>query len=101
MQKYYHRGAFYMDEDTLAKGKSEAEGEADKSGMDVRMKAHEYASAATGDDKFNKAAMPSVMQVKNFGRKGGTKYKGLVGEDTTYNGGGSLLGNDIKYSKRK
>ncbi len=101
LQKYYHRGAFYMDEDTLAKGKSEAEGEADKSGMDVRMKAHEYASAATGDDKFNKAAMPSVMQVKNFGRKGGTKYKGLVGEDTTYNGGGSLLGNDIKYSKRK
>lgn len=72
MQRYYHRGAFYMDDDTL------------KDKDDVRHRAAEYAKAATGDDKFDKSAMPKVMQVKKFGFAGyGTKYKGLSKEDTT------------------
>ena len=74
MQKYHHRGAFYMDEDTLGKAGKD----------DIRHKAAEYALAATGDDKFNKKAMPKVLQVKKFGFAGySTKYKGLAEEDTT------------------
>lgn len=76
LQRYFHRGAFYMDEDTL------------KDKDDVRNKAAEYARAATGDDKFDKRNMPKVMQVKKFGFAGySTKYKGLSKEDTTEKNG--------------
>jgi len=43
MQRFYHRGAFYMDEDTLKKDPN-----------DIRNKAKEYARAATGEDKIDK-----------------------------------------------
>ncbi len=73
LKRFYHRGAFYMDEDTLNKDKN-----------DVRHRAKEYAQAATGQEKVNMKAMPKVMQVKNFGMAGhSTKYKGLAKEDTT------------------
>jgi microfibrillar-associated protein 1 len=71
LQKFFHRGAFYMDESEWGEG-------------DIREKAGEYAKAATGEDKINKAKLPEVMQVKNFGlAKQNTKYKGLANEDTT------------------
>ena len=71
MQRYYHRGAFYMDDE---------EWTAD----DIRRKAKEYERAATGEDKIDKSKLPKVMQVKGFGlAKMGTKYKGLSKEDTT------------------
>eukprot|EP00571_Detonula_confervacea_P013741 CAMPEP_0172298734 /NCGR_PEP_ID=MMETSP1058-20130122/1252_1 /TAXON_ID=83371 /ORGANISM="Detonula confervacea, Strain CCMP 353" /LENGTH=649 /DNA_ID=CAMNT_0013008023 /DNA_START=34 /DNA_END=1983 /DNA_ORIENTATION=- len=73
LQRFHHRGAFYMDEDTLQNA-----GE-----NDVRHRAAEYSRAATGEDKINKSALPEVMQVKNFGFAGSTKYKGLAKEDTT------------------
>ena len=58
MQKYYHRGAFYLeDEENVLK-------------RDV--------SHATLEDKFDKSILPKVMQVKNFGRSGRTKYTHLV-----------------------
>jgi len=63
MQKYYHRGAFYLDE------------EQDVFKRDV--------SHATLEDKFDKTVLPKVMQVKNFGRSGRTKYTHLVDQDTT------------------
>lgn len=69
-QKFYHRGAFYMDES-----------EWDQS--DVRRKASEYAQAATGDDNRNRSKLPKVMQVKKFGFANQSKYKGLSAEDTT------------------
>ena len=69
-QRYYHKGAFFMDEDEWEEG-------------DVRRKASEYAKAATGDDKIDKASLPEVMRVKKFGRSGQGRYKGLVSEDTT------------------
>ncbi|XP_018620524.1 microfibrillar-associated protein 1 [Scleropages formosus] len=63
LQKYYHRGAFFMDE------------EEDVFKRDF--------SAPTLEDHFNKTILPKVMQVKNFGRSGRTKYTHLVDQDTT------------------
>lgn len=74
LQRFHHRGAFYMDEDTLAQAGEE----------DVRHRAAEYSRAATGEDKIDKSLLPEVMQVKRFGFAGySTKYKGLAKEDTT------------------
>ncbi|GFH45053.1 hypothetical protein CTEN210_01527 [Chaetoceros tenuissimus] len=75
MQRYHHRGAFYMDDDTL------------KDENDIRNKAAQYSKAATGDDKIDRKKLPKVMQVKKFGFAGGSKYQGLAREDTTDKGG--------------
>lgn len=63
LQKYYHRGAFYLDK----------EEEVFKQDF----------SAPTLEDHFDKTVLPKVMQVKNFGRCGRTKYTHLVDQDTT------------------
>lgn len=63
LQKYYHRGAFYLDQEE-----------------------HVFKqdfSAPTLEDHFDKTILPKVMQVKNFGRCGRTKYTHLVDQDTT------------------
>jgi len=63
LQKYYHRGAFFLDN------------EEDVFKRDF--------SGATLEDHFDKTILPKVMQVKNFGRSGRTKYTHLVDQDTT------------------
>jgi len=63
LQKYYHRGAFFMDQE-----------------QDVYTRDF---SGATLEDHFDKTVLPKVMQVKNFGRSGRTKYTHLVDQDTT------------------
>lgn len=63
LQKYYHRGAFFLDNDE-----------------DVFKRDF---SSPTLEDHFNKTVLPKVMQVKNFGRSGRTKYTHLVDQDTT------------------
>ena len=62
MQKYFHRGAFFQDDDVL--------------------KGRDY-TASTLEDQYNKQAMPEIMQVKNFGLAGRTKWTHLVKEDTS------------------
>lgn len=71
LKRFFHRGAFYMDESEWDEG-------------DIRQKAAEYAMADTEEDKIDVSKLPEVMQVKNFGRaRQNTKYKGLAKEDTT------------------
>ncbi|KAF4320473.1 hypothetical protein BBO99_00002614 [Phytophthora kernoviae] len=68
MQKYYHKGAFYVDDDSI------------HTKDDVR---NREATEATLEDKFNREMLPTVMQVKNFGRAGRTKYTHLADQDTS------------------
>ena len=40
-------------------------------------------SAFFEEDNFNFEALPKVLQVKNFGKRGRTKYTHLMDQDTT------------------
>lgn len=83
LQKYYHRGAFYLDNDD-----------------DVYKR--DFAQA-TLEDHFDKTILPKVMQVKNFGRCGRTKYTHLVDQDTTQFDSPwySETSNNIKFHNEK
>ena len=61
MQKYYHKGAYFQEEDILKRDFNQP----------------------TLEDKFNKEMMPKAMQVKDFGFAGRTKYTHLQDQDTS------------------
>lgn len=73
LQKYYHKGAFFQ---------TEAEYKGEEAPLVGDLKNRDI-SSATGDDVFDKASLPRVMQVKNFGKRGQTKWTHLAAEDTT------------------
>lgn len=60
MQKYRHKGAFFQDMDILKR---------------------DYTGPT--ENEVNKAALPQIMQVRDFGRKGRSKWSHLAAEDTT------------------
>lgn len=61
LQKYWHKGAFHQDEEILAK--------------------RDYTEAT--ESTLDVSNLPKVMQVKNFGKRGRTKYTHLLDQDTT------------------
>lgn len=73
LQKYYHKGAFF----------------ADDIGEELKQ-THDWLSATGEDAEIDKEVLPSVLQVKNFGRSGRTKYTHLTAEDTSGNAKDSL-----------
>ena len=58
MQKYFHPGAFYQDDSFIEEALRKRD-----------------ATIATGLDKVDKTILPSVMQVKDFGKRGRTKCR--------------------------
>ncbi|KYQ91928.1 microfibrillar-associated protein 1-like protein [Tieghemostelium lacteum] len=62
MQKDYHRGAFFQDDEYIK---------------------NKDFSAPTGSDLFNRESLPQILQVKNFGKSGRTKYTHLADQDTS------------------
>lgn len=72
LQKYFHKGAFFQ---------TTADDERGTVGGDA-IYSRDY-TGATGEDKFDREALPAVMQVKNFGRAGRTKWTHLAAEDTS------------------
>ncbi|CAO2816086.1 unnamed protein product [Amaranthus hypochondriacus] len=72
MQKHYHPGAFFQSDPDDLTGTA---------GFDEIYR-RDF-SAPTGEDKMNKTILPKSMQVKNFGRRGRTKWTHLSNEDTT------------------
>lgn len=65
LQKYYHRGAFFGDAAT----------------SDPLFQ-RDYGQAV-GADRANLEMLPEVLQVRDFGKKGRSKWKHLTAEDTT------------------
>lgn len=63
MQKYYHKGAFYQDEE---------------------LNKRDY-NLPTLEDKADKSVLPSVLQKRmgTFGRRAQSKWTHLTAEDTT------------------
>jgi microfibrillar-associated protein 1 len=66
-QKWYHKGAFYQDTG------------------DVDL-LHRDFNAPTLEDRSDKTLLPSIMQVKDFGKRGRSKWTHLVAEDTSKKG---------------
>ena len=83
MQRYYHKGVFYMDEKSMDDGaaaKMRRDFAEPVAKDDVRRRSY---NEATGEDRVNKSALPEVMQVRKFGLKGRTKYTHLRDQDTS------------------
>lgn len=74
LQKYYHKGAFFQ---------SEAEYKGEDAPLVGNLKEKYDFSMPTGEDVFDKNLLPSVMKVRNFGKRSRSKWTHLAQEDTT------------------
>jgi len=72
LQKYFHKGAFFQEDSDDKFGTA---------GSHLIYK-RDF-SKPTEVDNFDKTLLPAVMQVKNFGRRGRTKWTHLLSEDTS------------------
>ena len=70
LQKYYHKGVFYLDEDSI------------KNDDDIRNRDFH---APTEKDMVDKRTLPKIMQVREFGKRSQSKWTYLRNEDTTKN----------------
>jgi microfibrillar-associated protein 1 len=72
LQKYYHKGGYFQEDPD------------DRFGTVVTdlIYSRDF-KEPTEVDNFDKTLLPAVMQVKNFGRRGRTKWTHLVSEDTS------------------
>ena len=68
MNRYYHKGAYFQDEDETGNAK-----------MGPVM-SQDFGAATGRDAVGDKAAMPAPMQVKNFGHRGAVKWTRLSAE---------------------
>lgn len=89
-QKYFHRGAYYMDEDEFAED-------------DVRRRAKEYEQGVTESarSRGDTRNLPKVMQVKQFGRANQSRYQGLAKEDSSTKESSTLLPLVVHRKKQK
>lgn len=79
MQKYYHKGAFFLDSNDP-------------------LLTRDYTQATGVDALANKEFLPGALQVRDFGRKGRSKWTHLVNEDTTnYHYGWGHKKNELNY----
>ena len=76
MQKFFHKGAFYLDE------------------HDDLVKKRDF-TAPTLEDRFNKETLPEIMQRREFGKKGQSKWTHLAAEDTSRRDAGWAMYNDL------
>jgi microfibrillar-associated protein 1 len=79
LQKYYHKGAFFQTDTDDKFGTSSTEPIYSRNFWE-----------STPSESFDKTLLPVVMQVKNFGRRGRTKWTHLVAEDTSIQGQSTL-----------
>ncbi len=89
VQKYHHKGSFYMDQDSLAGSEDVRRREVDE---------------PTLEDKTDRASLPAVLQVKKFGFRGRTKYTHLLDQDTCRGVKDRLLPNEDlrqRYSEKR
>lgn len=68
LQKYYHKGAFHQDDDS-------------------EIFTRDYTGATVS--QADMAALPSVLQVRDFGKRSRSKYTHLTAEDTSSGGWGT------------
>lgn len=73
LQKFHHKGAFYTEENADVLGK------------------HDF-NSATESTLISTDSLPKVMQVRNFGKMGRTKYTHLADQDTTDRAAGWAAG---------
>lgn len=76
MQKYYHKGAFFM---------TDADDQTGTTGTFDILHERDFSEAVGGDRGVDKASLPSVLQIRanDFGKRSRTKWTHLSAEDTS------------------